>query len=205
MQKAISLCLERVADSEGERFIRCTARSGRDAGLAIGLDGSILWCSQEPAACDIWVTGDGRLVVVRAATDQTMRLERGRRVLELPEGRAVVVLDEDSLVVQDRRFVVHVHGPTDKILPPQPLRLGRGALVAAAMSLAVGCGADDETIGIPVGGSSSTSAGRGGQESAESATVGTISISLGGTTATTGGTSGSGGTIEVVDFPPFVS
>ena len=118
MAKAIAVCIERQAAPGADRFIRCTARSGREAGLALGVDGSILWCSKTGAACDLWVTDDQRLVAVRAAPVDSLRLERGQRALDLPTGRAVVVLDQDVIVLGAQRFRVHIHGTTEIVHPP---------------------------------------------------------------------------------------
>ena len=43
--KPIELCLERIQSSAQDRYVRCTAQVGRELGLALGVDGRMLWCS----------------------------------------------------------------------------------------------------------------------------------------------------------------
>ena len=145
MAKPIALCIERAGASEDERYVRCTARPGREAGLALGVDGSILWCAHEPVACEVWVSADQRLIAYRPAGAPEVCLQRARRHLALPEERPVVVLHQDQLVLDGRRFRLHVHGVTDRLHPPAPLRLGRAAAAAAMVALTAGavqCGED---------------------------------------------------------------
>jgi hypothetical protein len=53
-------------------------------------------------------------------------------------------LDQDQLLLDGQRFVVHVHGVTDDVKPPHPVAFGpRAAAVAAAIALgaaAADCG-----------------------------------------------------------------
>jgi hypothetical protein len=207
MVKPIALCLEREATGDEARYVRCTARPGRKAGLAIGLDGSILWRESQQLACELWVAHDQRLVVLRPAASPPIHLERAGRGLDLPEEHAVFVLDGDELVFGAYRFRVHVHGVTNEEQPPRPLRVARGAAVAAAMALSLGCGADD---GNAAQRSSGATQARVAAEPrmAESGTTGGTGSSAN-TRAVSGGTSSGGGTtgtagqtIEVVPFPP---
>ena len=45
-----------------DRYVRCTAQVGRAMGLALGIDGRILWCEQSGVGCEIWVSADQRLM-----------------------------------------------------------------------------------------------------------------------------------------------
>ena len=67
MARPIIVCLELLAPLADEPYVRCTARPGREAGLAIGEDGSILWCHPGPVACEVWVSADQRLIAFRRA------------------------------------------------------------------------------------------------------------------------------------------
>ncbi|MBN2194859.1 MAG: hypothetical protein JW751_18730 [Polyangiaceae bacterium] len=140
MPKPISLCLERLDPATKGRYFRCTARSGREAGLALSPSGRILWCSESPAAVALWVSGDEKLVAFRPSGTPTVRLERAERHLELPEERPVVLLQGDELALAEHRFRVHLHGATDVVEPPRLLRTARAAAAALAVgSASLGC------------------------------------------------------------------
>ena len=220
MVKPIALCLEREATDTDARYVRCTARPGRESGLAIGLDGSILWCEPKPLACEIWVAHDQRLVVLRPAGSPPICINRARRNLQVPEAHAVFVLDGDELVVGAHRYRLHVHGMTDELQPPRPLRVARGVAVAAAMAMSLGCSANEGSSSQPPGDATparvsatpSTGSAAGGvggyQVSTQVATGGARGFQLGTQVATGGvasdaGDDGSGGhTIEIVSSPP---
>lgn len=104
----IALCLEKLGATEDERYTRCTARSGREQGLAIGLGGAILWCSPEPAACTLWVSRDQRLMALRPEGAPTVSVVRAGRTLELPADKPVVLRHQDDLVFAGVRYRVHV-------------------------------------------------------------------------------------------------
>jgi hypothetical protein len=102
-------------------------------------------------ACEIWVSSDQRLIAWRPAGAPTVRLERAGRGLDLPEEKPVVMLDQDELRLKALVFRMHVHGVTDQVHEPRPLRLGqRAATVAAALAIgvsAVECGPSDSVEG----------------------------------------------------------
>jgi hypothetical protein len=197
MVKPIALCLEREASDSLEKYVRCTARPGRQAGLAIGFDGAILWCDSRACACELWVSNDQRLVAMRPLGGPPIRLLRIGRNLELPEGRAVVVLNGDELDFGVFKFRVHVHGTVDTIEPPRPLRVARGVAVAAAMSLSLGC-ATGTTLPT-LGSAGATSSSSGGTSSSGQSTF-DVAESTGGAPADAGGDAGQ--PIEVVVSPP---
>lgn len=138
----IALCLERIGAVDDERYVRCTARSGRLSGLAIGLSGEILWCQPEPVACELWVSRDQRLMALRPAGAPRVRLVRARREIEIPEEKPVVLRHGDELVLADLagvRFCVHVHGTTREVHAPRPVLSLRAASLAIALSVGA-CG-----------------------------------------------------------------
>jgi hypothetical protein len=148
MSRPIALCIERVQSVDNDRYLCCTARPGREAGLALGLDGAILWCHSGLVACEVWVSGDQRLVAFRPSGAPEVRLERARRGVALPTESPAFVLDGDELIIGEHRFVVHVHGVTDEVHPPRPIApISRAAVLAAAVALSgvVGCGETDES------------------------------------------------------------
>ncbi len=140
----IALCLERIGASEDERYVRCTARSGRLAGLGIGHSGAILWCRPEPVACELWVSRDQRLMALRPLGAPRMRLVRAGRAIQIPEDKPVVLRHQDELILEDLegvRFCVHVHGTTQEVHAPRPVLSLRAATLAAAMALgSASCG-----------------------------------------------------------------
>ncbi len=150
MTRPIALCIEHLGGGEQERYVRCTARPGREAGLALGRDGTILWCQPGELACEIWVTQDERLVAFRPAGAPPIRLERARRALELPFERPVFLRNQDELVLGEQRFVVHVHGVTDDVHPPRAVaslpRVAAAAAVIALGATAVECAKPDPTV-----------------------------------------------------------
>jgi hypothetical protein len=127
-----------------------------------------------------------------------------------------VVLDQDELRFGSEHFVVHVHGATDEVHPPQPLRVSRLA-AAAALALSVGCGDGESSTstvppppkqtsqqgGAPVGseakgGASSNSTlilGGGGEVAVPLFGIGGRGIDI--------GRAGAAGEIEVVETPPL--
>ncbi len=136
----IALCLEKLGATEDERYTRCTARSGREQGLAIGLGGAILWCSPEPAACTLWVSRDQRLMALRPEGAPTVSVVRAGRTLELPADKPVVLRHQDDLVFAGVRYRVHVHGTTNEVHPPRRvLALPRVVTLAAVLAAGAAC------------------------------------------------------------------
>lgn len=140
----IALCLERIGADDDDRYVRCTARSGRLAGLAIGLGGELLWCEAKPVACELWVSRDQRLMAMRPPGAPRVRLIRAHREIDIPEEKPVVLRHQDVLVLADLeavRFCVHVHGTTTEVHPPRPVRTARAVSLAVALTFgAAGCG-----------------------------------------------------------------
>lgn len=146
----IALCLEKLGATDDERYTRCTARSGREQGLAIGLAGTILWCSPEPAACTLWVSRDQRLMALRPGGAPSVTLVRAGRSLELPIDKPVVLRHHDELFFAGVAYRVHVHGTTNEVHPPRRvLTLPRVLTLAAAMATAA-CSSPAEPHPTPV-------------------------------------------------------
>jgi hypothetical protein len=136
--KPIELCLERIQSSAADRYVRCTAQVGRELGLALGIDGRILWCEQSGVGCEIWVSADQRLMACCPTEAPKTVLYRVGRTLELPRERPVVLRHRDELELAGTRFRVHVHGVTERAHAPTIVR--SLARVAAAATLAVAVG-----------------------------------------------------------------
>ncbi len=212
MSRPISLCLERLGSDNGDSYVRCTATSGRESGLSIGANGDILWRDPKPCICELWVSRDQRLMAVRPSGAKSICLHRGERKLEMPEGRAVVVLDQDGLRFGSEHFVIHVHGATDAAHRPQPLRVPQLA-AAAAMALSVGCGDGESPTSISPLPTNQTSQQGGAQVVLGAGGAPASTLGLGGTGtevligAGSGGSdvgrAGAAGEIEVVNSPPL--
>lgn len=138
--RPIALCLERLDGS----LVRCTATTGREAGLAIDPSGEILWRSERRGVCELWVSQDERLMALRQQEAPAVTLERKGRKFEMPSEKPVVLRDQDELVLGCERFRVHVHGYARKVEPPRPLRrmLVAGSL-GAAMAISTTACLDD--------------------------------------------------------------
>jgi len=134
--RPIELCLERIGSASAARYVRCTAQVGRELGLALGIDGRILWCEQSGVGCEIWVSADARLMAYCPAGTPPTTLYRAGRVLQLPRERPVVLRHHDELELAATRFRVHVHGVAAHVHAPEIVRTL--ARAAAALALAVG-------------------------------------------------------------------
>jgi hypothetical protein len=125
--------------------------------------------------------------------------------LEVPEAHAVYVLNGDEPIFGAYRFRVHVHGVTDEVQPPRPLRIARGVAVATAMALTLGCGADeggavqDSSEASPTRNSAVPRVAIGGSASID---LGTQMSNTGGNTSASGTAGTAGQTIEVIPSPP---
>lgn len=149
MPEPISLCIEDLDEpAERTRFIRCVALAGGEPGLGVDARGKPLWRGGSAAkrACELWVSGDERLILWRIATAPPITVRRAYRTLDVPAEKPVVVLDQDELELSGVRLRLHVHGRAVAIHPPTPFvpRSVGAVAVAAAMafgSIAAGCSA----------------------------------------------------------------
>ena len=148
MPSPVAICIEDL-DTDATPYLQCVAVAGADPGLVIDAEGEVHWQTGEPGACELWVSLDQRLMAFRpqGAPGAPVVLHRGGRSLEVPEGKPVVVLDQDRLDVGPRRLRVHVHGEAPSVHPPSLLqqerpsplgRVARAAATALALSAAVG-------------------------------------------------------------------
>jgi hypothetical protein len=139
--RPIELCMERMGSASAERYVRCTAQVGRELGLALGIDGRILWCEQSGVGCEIWVSADARLMAYCPAGTPPTTLYRAGRVLELPREHPVVLRHHDELELSATRFRVHVHGVAERAHAPEIVRtLARAAAtLALAVAGTAGC------------------------------------------------------------------
>jgi hypothetical protein len=141
MARPIALCIEDLEGREAERYLRCVALPGIEAGLALDAQGAAVWKKRPRGALEIWVSADERLMLFRPLRGSAATLRRGGRALEVPVEKPVVLLDQDLIEAGGRKLRLHVHGIAESIHPPAPLRdknLGGVGRVAAAATFALG-------------------------------------------------------------------
>ncbi|MBI4864662.1 MAG: hypothetical protein HY815_31060 [Candidatus Riflebacteria bacterium] len=147
MPSALAICIEDLeARSCGQRYLQCVALPGRQAGLKLDSTGTVHWQTDEPIACELWVSADDQLVLFRTTGAAPITVHRGGRSLAAPFEKPVILLDQDELSVPDRKLRIHVHGAATVIAPPSWLseaslkHLARVAAAALAIGAAAGCG-----------------------------------------------------------------
>ncbi len=157
MPAPIAICLEDLdATSEGRRYLQCTAVAGGTPGLVLDEGGQAKWCAA--GGVELWVSADDCLILFRAEDAVPVTVHRVGRSLEVPAERPVVLLDQDSIDVADRRLRIHVHGIAPAVAPPTWLppaepaspTLNRAAAAAMAVGVAVaGAGCEDQQSDQP--------------------------------------------------------
>lgn len=140
MPEPLALCLEDLdASSTSDRFVRCVAVVGRTPGLGLAPAATIVWRSPHPLACELWVSGDDRLMLYRPEGAVGVIVRRAIRSLDVPCAKPVVLLDQDEIEIGSRRFRVHIHGVAPRVHAPAPLpqRSAGNLQIAAAVALSV--------------------------------------------------------------------
>jgi hypothetical protein len=139
MPKPLAICLEDLAaTSPSGRYLRCVALVGRQPGLRLGPQGAVAWRSDAPVGCELWVSGDDRLILYRPERAPGVRVSRAGRSLDVPAGKPVVLLGDDMIEVGGRRIRVHVHGPAPVVAAPSPLPERASAATRMAAVVAMG-------------------------------------------------------------------
>jgi hypothetical protein len=156
MIRPLAICLEDLqAGSSGRRYLRCVAVVGRAPGLRVDGAGAVWWRDETAAACELWVSADGRLVLYRLEGGGPVLVRRGSRSLDAPPSRPVILLDQDELEIGRRCLRVHVHGDAPRVHPPEylpPARSRATARLAAALALGAALGAADCKKDTPAAG-----------------------------------------------------
>ena len=159
MNENLAICIEnRHPEHEGTRYLRCCVMNGLTPGLAIAPDGTIAWKTGGPVACRLFVSMDQRLICLHEiGAPGSVTVLRDGRSTAAPEGKPVVLLDQDDLLVGATSLRLHVHGWTRQELAPSYVpvdspaagKLSRVAAagVAAALGLTAitGCWGTSET------------------------------------------------------------
>ena len=142
MPKPLAICIEDLgARDEGRRYLRCVAVVGRRPGLRVTGAGAVIWKSDDAVACELWVSGDDKLILYRPEGAPPVVCRRAGRALDVPAGKPVVLLDQDRFDVGEKRMRVHVHGSAKVVHEPSylaPPRTTTGLPKAAAAAVALG-------------------------------------------------------------------
>jgi hypothetical protein len=118
----LAICIEDLdAEPRTEKYVRCVALVGRQLGLRLDGAGRVVWQSEGGAACELWVSADGRLVLYRQEGMGRVTLHRAGRSLDVPCAKPVIVVDQDRIDVGARCLRVHVHGEAPSVAAPSPL------------------------------------------------------------------------------------
>jgi len=141
-----AICIEDlVTCSELERFTVCVAVPGNEPGLALDRKGRVLWRKRRVTGCELWISQDDRLMLLRPRGAASVKVHREGRFLEAPFDKPVVLIDQDEVEVGQKRFRLHLHGRVDDVFAPEPYPLrdgGVGRVVrATAAALAIGVAA----------------------------------------------------------------
>jgi hypothetical protein len=148
MPTPLSLCLEDLSEAPGgPRYMTCVAIRGDQPGLGVDRDGQVVWRSARQLACELWISADDCLILLRPQQAPALRVERAGRSLDVPCGKPVVLLDQDAIHTPCRSFRVHVHGTTEHVAAPAPFVERRSSgVLAATFALgvaAMGCNKTD--------------------------------------------------------------
>ena len=147
--KPLALGIEDLdASSDESRHLVCSAEIGLQPGLGFDACGTVIWQQSESAAAFLCVSADKKLILLRTKGGSPIQLSRSGRSLEVPEGKPVVVIDQDEMTIAHRHFKIHCHGESSETHTPFFYRLAtegkmgilaRGAVAAGiALTLSLG-------------------------------------------------------------------
>jgi len=112
----LAICLEDLGSEVlSRRFLSCVAMVGSEPGLTLDGFGRVRWRTEAGARgeLELWVSGDGCLMLMRQRGGPKVRVTRGGRHLDAPEEKPVVLLSGDVLSLKEKELKVHVHGTVD--------------------------------------------------------------------------------------------
>jgi hypothetical protein len=120
MPNPIALCIETISQSSSPatRYVQCVALPGGSPGLSLSSEGKVLWQQRAGASCNLWVSADACLILLRLVGSPDIIVWRAGRFQVVPEDKPVVRGDQDEISMADRRLRVHVHGVAKELAPP---------------------------------------------------------------------------------------
>ncbi|MBW2279052.1 MAG: hypothetical protein JRF63_16310 [Deltaproteobacteria bacterium] len=142
-----AMCIEDLFPrSELTRYTTCVAVAGAEPGLGLDKQGKVLWQKRKVTGCELWVSLDERLMLLRPQGAVPVTVRRGGRSLDVPQDKPVVLIDQDQVELGSKKFRLHFHGETEEILAPAPYplqdtgvgRVVRATAAAVAIGMAVG-------------------------------------------------------------------
>jgi hypothetical protein len=138
MIKVLSICLEDIlAENQDERYLCCTVKRGRAGGLSVDNKGTTQWMVDDSPAFQLFFTREDTLGLYRLHNGAAVQVRRGRRTLDAPFEKPVILRHRDELVIAGRHYRVHVHGEVTKARAPYFFnqQLQKASNVAAAVVL----------------------------------------------------------------------
>ncbi|MBU1411521.1 hypothetical protein KKC22_08375 [Myxococcota bacterium] len=147
----LAICLENLNSTEGgSRFQACMAMPSGTSGLSITPAAEVRWKAARGPSAHLGTTDDGRLALfVDAGFHPMPVVKRGGRVLVCPEGRPVILIDQDEVDLSGARWRVHLHGLVEDAAPASSPFFVRTAAVLAGLALAAGCAGTRENPTLP--------------------------------------------------------
>jgi hypothetical protein len=146
------MCIEDLSPKhELSRFTQCVAVAGAEPGLGLDRRGKVLWQKARVTGCELWVSLDERLMLLRPEGAVPVTVRRAGRSLEVPFDKPVVMLDQDLVELGGKQLRLHFHGEIDDVFAPTPYPLKdtgvgkvvRVAAAAVAIGMAAGPGCGD--------------------------------------------------------------
>ncbi|PKN24261.1 MAG: hypothetical protein CVU65_12310 [Deltaproteobacteria bacterium HGW-Deltaproteobacteria-22] len=121
MPRPLAICIENCyPPHESLRYLRCCAITGVDPGLAVTPGGEVVWKSDGPSLCEIWVSSDEKLICFRPpGAPAGARIHRAGREVTLEENKPVVVISGDYLLLPGHCYRIHVHGEASEVTGPR--------------------------------------------------------------------------------------
>lgn len=145
-----AICVEHLhAAADQPRYLQCVAIPGRQPGLSIDVAGQVRWRVGEVSCCELWVSGDDRLIAYRPKGAEPFEVLRAGRSLLAPEGKPIVLLDQDELRIGESQLRVHIHGEAVDVRPPNALLGARRLTALAAAAVAIGAAGCDKPAANP--------------------------------------------------------
>jgi hypothetical protein len=149
---ALAICLEDIlVQDEDKRFLCCTVKKGRAGGLSVDNKGTTQWMVDDNPAFQLFFTREDTLGLYRVKNGAKVQVRRGRRTLDVPFEKPVILRHQDELVIARRHYRVHVHGEVTHPYAPYFFKqqIQQASNVAAAVvlgaALTIGSCTDEDT------------------------------------------------------------
>ncbi|MBN2671508.1 MAG: hypothetical protein JXX29_07535, partial [Deltaproteobacteria bacterium] len=151
MTKVLAICLEDVlAEDPDKRYLCCTVKNGRSGGLSVDNKGTTQWMVDKNPAFQLFFTREDTLGLYRLKNGAAVQVRRGRRTLDAPFEKPVILRHKDELVIAGRHYRVHVHGEVKHTYAPyffkqQISNVAAATVLGAALTLGACSTVDGDT------------------------------------------------------------